>query len=76
MNICLLGIGLSNLVLAKVLVNKGIKVHLCHNHNITKKSLRTIGITKKNMDFLKKQKINFEKISNPPKKIFFFFVTN
>ena len=64
MNICIIGDGLTSLSLAKNLVNKKINVHLYHE-NKTKNlfSSRTIGISKKNLEFFKKE------IHNIPKKI-------
>ena len=55
MSVCILGNGLSSLTLAKALVNQNI---LCGANN-TKKNLkigrsRTLGISKSNIDFFKK----------------------
>ena len=53
MNICLIGNGLTNLVLAKILANKNVNVSLCFKSKKTKKiTSRTIGISKNNFDFL------------------------
>jgi len=62
MNICIIGSGLTSLSLAKNLINKKINVHLYHN-NIIKKlsSSRTIGISKNNFEFYKKEILNIQK---------------
>ena len=66
MNICLIGDGLTNLVLAKILANKNVNVSLCFESKKTKKStLRTIGISKNNFDFFKSNIIDIKKISWP-----------
>ena len=73
MRVCILGNGLSSLALSKALVNQNIYVDL-----ITKKKqirpdqLRTIGISKSNLDFFNNQIINIEKISWKLKKIEIF----
>ena len=56
MNICIIGSGLTSLSLAKNLINKKINVHLYHK-NKTKpiSSSRTIGISKNNLEFFKKE---------------------
>ena len=56
MNICIIGDGLTSLTLAKNLINK--KINVCIYRKKKAKSLssnRTIGITKKNLDFIKKE---------------------
>jgi len=56
MNICIIGNGLSSLLLAKNLLNKKIKVHIYYKNkieNLTRS--RTVGISKNNLDFLKKE---------------------
>ena len=54
MNICLIGDGLTNLVLAKILANKNISISVCFESKKTKKSTsRTLGISKNNFDFFK-----------------------
>ena len=64
MNICLIGNGLTNLVLAKNLVKKKIKVDLFYRNKIINKGkVRTIGISKENIQFLKKNIADIEKIS-------------
>ncbi len=62
MKLCILGDGLTSLSLAKSLVNKGISVDIFLN----KKSLkynksRTIGISKKNLDFFNKNILDIKK---------------
>ena len=56
MNICIIGDGLTALSLAKNLINKKINVHIYHkkiNKNFL--SSRTIGISKNNLEFFKKE---------------------
>ncbi len=66
MNICLIGDGLTNLVLAKILANKNISVSVCFESKKTKKTTsRTIGISKNNFDFFKSNIIDIKKISWP-----------
>ena len=73
MNICIIGDGLTSLSLAKNLINKKINVHFYHKNKIENlSSSRTIGISKNNLEFFKKE------IYDIPKKIFwsieyFFF---
>ena len=65
MNICIIGDGLTSLSLAKNLIKKKINVHIYQKDQIKKLSLsRTIGISKKNLGFIKK------KICDVPKKYF------
>ena len=62
MNICLIGNGLPCLILANILINKNIKISIFEeNASKTKFDTRSLGISKKNIEFLKKQKINIEK---------------
>jgi len=64
MNICIIGDGLTGLSLAKNLINKKINVHFCYRNKIKNLSTnRTIGISKNNLEFFKKE------IHNIPKKI-------
>ena len=64
MNICIIGGGLTSLSLAKNLINKKINVYLYSNHkNKNSSSSRTIGISKNNLEFFKKE------IFEIPKKI-------
>ena len=66
MNICLIGNGLTNLVLAKILASKNIWVTiLFESKNTINFNSRSIGITKKNYDYLNKEVINIKKISWP-----------
>jgi 2-octaprenyl-6-methoxyphenol hydroxylase len=68
MNICIIGGGLTSLSLAKNLINKKINVHFYHKNIIeNSSSSRTIGISKNNLEFFKKEichisKKNFWKI--------------
>ena len=63
MNICIIGDGLTSLSLAKNLINKKINVYFCYRNKIENLSTnRTIGISKNNLEFFKKE------IHNIPKK--------
>ena len=54
MNICIIGGGLTSLSLAQNLINKKINVHFYHkNKNLL--SNRTIGISKNNLEFFRKE---------------------
>ena len=65
MNICIIGDGLTSLSLAKNLINKKINVHIYHKKKIQNLlSNRTIGISKNNLEFFKKE------IYNIPKKLY------
>ena len=65
MNICIIGGGLTSLSLAKNLINKKINVHFYHKKKINNlSSSRTIGISKKNLEFFRKE------IQKIPKKNF------
>jgi 2-octaprenyl-6-methoxyphenol hydroxylase len=65
MNICIIGDNLTSLSLAKNLVNKKINIHVYHKDKIKNLlSNRTIGISKSNLEFFKKE------IYNIPKNIF------
>mgnify|MGYP006128050255 FL=1 len=56
MKICIIGGGLSSLSLAKNLINKKINVHLYHKKEIENlSSSRTIGISKNNLEFFRKE---------------------
>ena len=70
MNICLIGFGIPSLILANILAKKNIKISI-FDEGKTKNnsSSRTIGITKNNIDYLKKEKINIYKKSWPINKI-------
>ena len=62
MNICIIGDGLTGLSLAKNLVNKKINVHFYHKNKIENlPSSRTIGISKNNLEFFKKEILNIPK---------------
>ena len=71
MNICVIGNNLTSLVLSKALVNKKINVTIFYNYE--KKifqSNRSIGITRKNIDFLKNNILKIDKkYLNPIKQI-------
>jgi len=70
MNVCLIGNGLSTLILANILANRNIKVSIFEEYEpkINFKS-RILAISKNNSDYLKKEKINIEKKSWPINKI-------
>ena len=56
MNICIIGDGLTSLSLAKNLINKKINVHFyCKNKIENLSSSRTIGISKDNLEFFRKE---------------------
>jgi 2-octaprenyl-6-methoxyphenol hydroxylase len=56
MNVCIIGDGLTSLSLAKNLINKKINVHIYHENKIQKLTpSRTIGISKNNFEFFKKE---------------------
>ena len=56
MNVCIIGDGLSSLSLAKNLINKKINVHIYQKNKINNlSSNRTIGISKNNFEFFKKE---------------------
>ena len=62
MNVCIIGDGLTSLSLAKNLINKKINVHVYYKEKF--KDLtpeRTIGITKNNLEFFKKEIIELPK---------------
>ena len=66
MNICLIGYGIPCLILANILTNKNIKISIFdENKSKNRFNNRTLGITKNNIDFLKKEKINIKKIAWP-----------
>ena len=77
MNICLIGNGLTNILLAKNLFRKKIKVDLFYRKKILDNtSVRTIGITRENLKFLKKNIFDIEKISWSINQIKVFNETN
>ena len=56
MNVCIIGDGLTSLSLAKNFINKKINVHIYHKNKIQKlMPSRTIGISKNNLEFFKKE---------------------
>jgi len=63
MKVCILGSGLTSLTLAKTLVNLGINVDIFSNV-INKKynKIRTIGISKSNLEFFNKNILNIKSI--------------
>jgi len=62
MKLCILGNGLTSLCLAKSLVNKGIQVDIFSNQKkLDSDKTRTIGISKKNLDFFNKEILNIDK---------------
>ena len=64
MNICLIGNNLSNLVLAKNLLDREIKIDLYFTPMVDRSKItRTIGISENNKIFFKKNKFNIENIS-------------
>ena len=64
MKLCILGEGLTSLSLAKSLVNKGIFVDFFSNKKILEHNKsRTIGISKKNLDFFNKNILDIKKFS-------------
>ena len=63
MKVCILGNGLSSLTLAKALVNQNIYVELIvQKKNLKIDQSRTLGISKSNIEFFKKNIINIEKL--------------
>ena len=66
MNICLIGYGIPCLLLANILANKNIKISIFNeSKSKSKLNTRTLGIAKKNIEFLKNEKINVEGFSWP-----------
>ncbi len=73
MNVCIIGNGISTLILATVLANRGIRVLICEENSPKKKlTTRTLGISKGNFNFLIKEKINLKKNSWAINKIKIF----
>ena len=63
MKLCILGGGLTSLCLAKSLVNKGIFVDIFSNKKLLEyNKSRTIGISKKNLDFFNKNILDIKKL--------------
>ena len=64
MKVCILGNGLTSLTLAKTLVNQGIYVDIFSNQKFENyNNLRTIGISKSNIEFLNNKVLNIDKLS-------------
>ena len=62
MKLCILGNGLTSLSLAKCLVNLGISIVIFPTKkNLDQDRSRTIGISKKNLDFFNKKILNIDK---------------
>ena len=62
MNVCIIGDGLTSLSLAQNLVNKKISVHIYYKKKINHSSLkRTLGISKDNFEFFKKEIMDIQK---------------
>tara|TARA_B100001113_G_scaffold285936_1_gene241305 strand:+ start:244 stop:1338 length:1095 start_codon:yes stop_codon:yes gene_type:complete len=58
MNICLIGLGIPSLIFANILAKKNIKISILDEEKTQNKfSNRTIGITKTNISYLKKENI-------------------
>ena len=77
MKICLIGNNLSNLVLAKILLNKKIKIDLFYkDFKKVQKTLRTISISKDNIDFFNQNIFNLSKIGWCIKEIKIFNEAN
>ncbi len=73
MNVCLIGNGISTLILANVLANRKIKVSIYEEPQKKQKSIsRTLGISRNNFNYLIKEKININKKSWPINKIKIF----
>ncbi len=73
MNICLIGNGISTLLLANSLASRNIKVSIYGGEQPKKKLItRTLGISKNNSQFLNKEKINIKQKSWPISKIKIF----
>jgi len=62
MKVSILGLGLTSLTLAKLLVNKGIKVDIFSEKKIKEiNKIQTLGISKSNIDFFNENILNIEK---------------
>ena len=73
MRVCILGSGLSAYTLAKALVNQNIQVNIIQNQYFKKPDkIRTIGITKTNIDFFNSKILNIDKIKWEINKIEIF----
>ena len=67
MNICLIGNGLTNLVLANILIKKKIKIDLYSTKKLNITKNRTLGISQENIKFLKENGINLNNVIWPIK---------
>ena len=73
MNICLIGNGISTLLLANAIANRNVKVSIYGDDQPKKKLFtRTLGISKNNINFLLNEKINIKRKSWPINKIKIF----
>ena len=73
MKVCIIGNNLTSLTLAKALVNKEIFVDIFYkNKNIYINKMRTIGLSKSNIDFFNKNISDIEKNLWPIRKIKIF----
>jgi len=73
MNICLIGSGIPCLILANILSNKNIKISIFDEYKSKNKfNIRTLGITRDNIDFLRSEKINIKKNAWPINNIKIF----
>ena len=61
MNVCIIGDGLTSLSLAKNLINKKINVHIYYEKKNKISPNRTIGISRSNFEFFKKEIQNIKK---------------
>ena len=70
MNICLIGSGVATYILASILANRNIKVSIFEEIQVTRKlGTRTLSLSKNNIDYLKKEKVNIYNKSWPINKI-------
>ena len=77
MNVCLIGNGLTNLVLAQVLESKNIRVTILFDSKKTNSfNSRSIAISNKNYDYLNNDVINIKKLSWPVNNIEIFKETS
>ena len=77
MNVCLIGNGLTNLVLAQVLESKNIRVTILFDSKKTNNfNSRSIAISNKNYDYLNNDVINIKKLSWPVNNIEIFKETS
>ena len=77
MNICLIGYGIPCLLLANILASRNIKISIFDkSKSKSKSSTRTLGIAKKNIEFLKEEKINLDNVSWPINNIKIFNESN